>query len=76
MVEAAGGPHCSTPSCAGAREAAPAPQAEPPKPVDFVCEADVLAARREGRRICIGPRTIVTASARDAAGASDILVMA
>ena len=47
----------------------------PPKPVDFVCEADVLDAMREKRKIFIGPRTIVTPSARDLAGASDILVL-
>jgi len=56
----------------------PAPTAppEPPaKPVDFVCEADVRAAIREDRKISIGPRTIVTPSARDLAGPSDILVL-
>jgi len=43
--------------------------------VDFVCEADVRAAIREDRKISIGPRTIVTPSARDLAGPSDILVL-
>jgi hypothetical protein len=47
----------------------------PLKPVDFVCEADMFAAKRENRKIPIGPRTIVTPAARDVAGASDILVM-
>jgi hypothetical protein len=47
-----------------------------PKPVDFVCEADVRAALQEGRKITIGPKTIVTPSARDLAGPSDILVLA
>jgi len=57
--------------------AAPAPAAPPaPKAVDFVCEADVRAAIREKRKIYIGPKTIVTPSARDLAGPSDILVMA
>jgi hypothetical protein len=46
-----------------------------PKPVDFVCEADVKAALKEGRKIYIGPRAIVTPAARDAAGPSDILVL-
>jgi hypothetical protein len=56
--------------------APPAPPAEPPpKPVDFVCEADVRAAIRENRKIYIGPRAIVTPSARDLAGPSDILVL-
>ena len=46
------------------------------KPVDFVCEADVRDAIRENRKIYIGPKTIVTPSARDLAGPSDILVLA
>ena len=46
------------------------------KPVDFVCEADVRAALKEKRKIYIGPRTIVTPSARDLAAPSDILVLA
>ena len=47
----------------------------PVKPVDFVCEADVREAIRNGRKIFIGARTIVTPSARDLAG-PDILVLA
>lgn len=50
----------------------PAEQANP-KPVDFVCEADVRAAIEEKRKIPIGPRTIVTPSARDLAGEADVL---
>jgi len=53
----------------------PAP-AEPPKAVDFVCEADVRAALREQRKIYIGTKTIITPAARDLAGPSDILVLA
>jgi hypothetical protein len=53
----------------------PAPTAPPKQIVDFVCEADVRLARRESRKIYIGPRTIVTPAARDAAGADDILVI-
>jgi ethanolamine utilization cobalamin adenosyltransferase len=45
-----------------------------PQTVDFVCEADVRAAIRENRKIHIGPKTIVTPSARDLAEPSDILV--
>jgi hypothetical protein len=48
----------------------------PPKPADFVCEADVQLAIREKRKIYIGPKTIVTPSARDLANPSDILVLA
>ena len=55
----------------------PAPPPEPPKAiVDFVCEADVRDAIRTGRKIYIGPKTIVTALARDLAGPSDILMLA
>jgi hypothetical protein len=57
--------------------AAPEPATKPePKPqaVDFVCEADVRDALREKRKIYVGPKTIVTPSARDLAGPSDILV--
>jgi acetaldehyde dehydrogenase (acetylating) len=35
------------------------------RPVDFVCEDDVRQALRQGRRIIIGERSIVTPAARD-----------
>jgi ethanolamine utilization cobalamin adenosyltransferase len=54
----------------------PQPAALTPHTVDFVCEDDVRAALREKRKIYIGPKTIVTPSARDLAGPSDILVLA
>lgn len=61
----------------GEPEPEPVPEARPvSKPVDFVCEADVRAALKERRKIMIGPKTIVTPSARDLAGRSDILVPA
>jgi hypothetical protein len=44
--------------------------------VDFVAEADVRAAIQENLKIYIGPKTIVTPSARDLAGPSDVLVLA
>jgi RNA recognition motif-containing protein len=44
--------------------------------VEFVCEEDVRNAIREKRKIYIGPKAIVTPSARDLAGPSDILVQA
>lgn len=60
--------------------AAPSAPIEPPRPqitvVDFVCEADVRAAISQGRKIYIGPRTIVTPAAREVADQHDILVMA
>ena len=64
---------------------APAPAAScacetpaPPKPqiLDFVCEEDVRNAIKQSRKIYIGPRTIVTPSARDLAAPGDILVLA
>jgi len=42
--------------------------------VDFVCEDDVRRARREGRRIFLAPRALVTPAARDEAQGTDILV--
>jgi ethanolamine utilization cobalamin adenosyltransferase len=42
----------------------------------FVCEDDVRAAIRDSRKIHIGPKTIITPSARDLAAGSDILVQA
>ena len=35
------------------------------KPAEFVCEDDVKQAMRQGRKITIGERTIVTPAARD-----------
>jgi acyl-CoA reductase-like NAD-dependent aldehyde dehydrogenase len=56
---------------------APAPVPAPPVAiVDFVCESDVRAAIAAGRKIFIGPRTIVTPSARELAGRDEILVQA
>ncbi|PYT32643.1 MAG: acetaldehyde dehydrogenase [Acidobacteria bacterium] len=44
--------------------------------VDFVCEADVRAAIDAGRKIYIGPKAIITPSARELADRFDILVLA
>lgn len=52
------------------------PEAPPITIVDFVCEADVRAALEARKKIYIGPKTIVTPSARDLAGRGDILVHA
>jgi hypothetical protein len=46
-----------------------------PPIVEFVCEADVRDAIKEKRKIYIGPKTIVTPSARDLAARDDILVL-
>ena len=62
-----------------APHAAPA-NVEPPAPrvtiVDFVCEDDVRSAMAQGKKIFIGPRTIVTPSARELAAPGEILVRA
>jgi len=34
-------------------------------PADFICEDDVRAALRAGRKLLVGEKTIVTPSARD-----------
>jgi acetaldehyde dehydrogenase (acetylating) len=53
----------------------PAAPSPPPEVADFVCEDDVRRAVRESRKIFIGPKTIVTPSARDFAGQHDVMVM-
>ena len=65
-----------------AQQPLPAAKVEPPAPpapaitvVDFVCEDDVRRAVREERKIYIGPRAIVTPSARDYANQHDVLVL-
>ena len=61
-------PAASQPSSTAAEGSASPRPAAPPlaPPVPFVCEDDVRAAAKAGRRIVIGPKTIVTPSARDA----------
>ncbi|MFN7923181.1 MAG: aldehyde dehydrogenase family protein [Bryobacteraceae bacterium] len=80
-------PPPAAPSCACS---APAAQPEPPTPepapttppaaeikiADFVCEADMRAALKEGRKIYVGPKTIVTPAAREFDGMHGILVQA
>ncbi len=58
------------------KEAAPAPPPVPePQITDFVCEDDVRQAIAQSKKIFIGPKTIVTPSARDLAGPHDILIL-
>lgn len=65
------------PEPASSSPPAPRPSIQPSRPiVDFVCEKDVLAAVAEGGKIYIGPKTIVTPSARDLAARHDVLVLA
>jgi acetaldehyde dehydrogenase (acetylating) len=65
---------------AAAPESAPAPPpatptaSPPPAPaLDFVCEDDVRRAIREGRKLRLTPRAIVTPAARDAAAGTGVL---
>jgi acetaldehyde dehydrogenase (acetylating) len=51
----------------------PAPTA--PRPVDFVSEEDVRVAIKKGEKIFVGPRTIITPSARDLGDPREIFVV-
>ena len=57
---------------AGGSEPVAQPETTPPlsTPEAFVSEDDVRRAAREGRRLLLGPRTIVTPAARDAGTAA------
>ena len=66
----------SLPTDPQAPELVPAAPETTAEAVEFVCEADVRTAIRENRKIHIGPKTIVTPSARELAAPSDILVVA
>jgi len=46
------------------------------QPEKFVCEEDVRLASKEGRKLLIGERTIVTPAARDAGEAAKVFVYA
>ncbi len=62
--------------------APPAPQrAERPanasgQPAEFICEDDVRAALRAGRKLVVGEKTIVTPSARDLGESQDVFIHA
>jgi acetaldehyde dehydrogenase (acetylating) len=66
----------------GTRPLEPVERLEPVEPANastpepFVCEDDVRRAVREGRKLLVGERTIVTPSARDAGEAAKIFVYA
>ena len=56
---------------------APTPLASAPAVAEkFVCEEDVRLAIKEGRKLLIGERTIVTPSARDAGEAAKVFLQA
>ena len=81
-------PKVQTAAAVVATSPTPARALEPPAPVlasvsapapavvDFVCEDDVRIAIRKQIKIYIGPRTIVTPSAKDLGSQYDILVLA
>jgi acetaldehyde dehydrogenase (acetylating) len=69
-------PVAQPPSCSvQSPPASPAATTQVPL-ADFVCEADVRAAIDAGRKIYIGPKSIVTPSARELGDRFDILVLA
>jgi acetaldehyde dehydrogenase (acetylating) len=53
-----------------------APSAKTSEPEKFVCEEDVRLAVKEGRKLLIGERTIVTPAARDAGEAAKVFIHA
>jgi hypothetical protein len=62
---------------ASSRKEAPTPEpVAQEKPADFVCEEDVRLAVRQGRKIVIGERSIVTPAARDMGEQHRIFVQA
>jgi acetaldehyde dehydrogenase (acetylating) len=55
---------------------APAAPESTTQPEKFVCEDDVRLASKEGRKLLIGERTIVTPAARDAGEAAKVFIYA
>jgi acetaldehyde dehydrogenase (acetylating) len=50
----------------------PAPPAQSSKPAEFVCEDDVRQAAKNGQKILVGDKTIITPAARDAGEAAKV----
>ncbi len=72
-------PEPQGPSVASAPAAVPAATLPPPtvqKAADFVCEDDVRQALKQGRKIVVGEKTIITPAARDLGEQSRIFVQA
>ena len=69
-----GVPRSEAPPSPPAPVPTPAPRLEE-SPVDFVCEDDVRKAIAQSKKIFIGPKTIVTPSARDLAGPTEVLIV-
>jgi len=59
----------------GTKSTNPVASTAPPRPVDFVSEDDVRQAIKKGERIYVGPRTIITPSARDLADPREVFVV-
>jgi acetaldehyde dehydrogenase (acetylating) len=65
----------SNPSASPEASGEPAAKtAEPARALDFVSEEDVRKAVQEGRKLPIGPKTIVTPSARDLGNEASVFV--
>src|SRR5690242_15732005 len=65
----------SAPAAANLTAATPLAPTAPLPIADFVCEEDVRRALAQSKKIYIGPKTIVTPSARDLALRTDTLVL-
>ena len=52
------------------------PRAEVTAPADFICEEDVRAALKAGRKLVVGEKTIITPSARDLGESERVFVQA
>ncbi len=63
------------PASTGAAKAPTAEHPAAPRPVDFVSEEDVRTAIKKGTKIYVGPRTIITPSARDLGDPRELFVM-
>ena len=61
-------------SSSASSAALPSPEAPPIQIADFVCEDDVRKAIGQSKKIYVGPKSIITPSARDLALRSDTLV--
>ena len=67
--------HAPAPPAAAPKATAPV-EAVVEKAADFVCEDDVRQAVRQGRKILVGDRTIITPAARDLAEQHKLFVQA
>ncbi len=69
-------PAAAAPAAAAPASNPPAAPPPPPRAVDFVSEEDVRQALAKGQKIYVGPRTIITPSARDLGNPAEIFVPA